>query len=245
MECMQMKYTILAVIVAALLASPLPSSASNPQPRFDDPPMITIDGGVRVPTQGVDWEDPLSVESLLLTIQEAQGSDSIEWLSARTTPAYVRDGVLRTITRDPGNHVTTESIVPASESDTERMLAELFGDKAAQAAAAGWTCGWGYKKVQYKPGVIAYYWFSLKTDFCWDGTNVQATPQQTVNGDGSWGWAYEGCNSCTVMGWPAPTDYKSYAQGHMNLGTWPNWDRYSWIQHIVHGAGTVSTTFHD
>ena len=93
--------------------------------------------------------------------------------------------------------------------------------------------------------MTTYYWFSLKTSFCWDGTNIQSPPAQEVLGDGSWGWSYLHCESCYVQGWPSPTTYKSYAKGHMNLGVGGDWNRYPWIQHIVYGAGTVRTRYHD
>lgn len=243
-----MRKAIYAMAIVMIIATTTPAAAAAGSWQPDDynwETSVIVDNGARVSIRGINWSDPLSVEEFLLDVEKVQGSDSVAWLDARTTPSHVRNAVISTITRDPDSLVVTETTVAATPRETERMLRQLFGDEAAQAAASGWTCGWGYKKVQHRPGLLTYYWFSLKTDFCWNGTNVQATPQQDVRGDGSWGWSYEGCTSCTVMGWPAPTDYKSYARGHMNLGAWPSLDLYPWIQHIVRGNGTVSTSYHN
>jgi hypothetical protein len=234
---------VLAAIIILTVAAPVAAAPSQSTPNRSD--FVIVDGGARASTAGVRWSDPLSVESFLLKVEKAQGSDSMVWLDSSTTPAYVRTAVIAAITRSPDSLVITETVTPATPLAGKQMLESIFGSDAATAAATGWTCGWGNKKVQYKPGLIVYYWFNLRTDFCWNGTSVQATPVQSVNGDGSWGWAYEGCITCTVVGWPKPTAYKSYALGHMNLFNGIDWNRYPWIQHIVYGNGTVSTTGHD
>jgi len=240
-----MRKTTLATAILLVVAMATPAAAAQTSTHGADSGFVVVDNGARVPTRNVDWSDPLSVEGFLLRVKDVQGSDSIAWLDADTTPSEIQEAVIATITRNPDAVNVIEFTVPMTRQANDQMLQSMFGEGAVDAALAGWTCGWGYKKVQYKPGLIAYYWFSLRTDFCWNGTNVQATPVQDVNGDGSWGWSYEGCVTCTVTGWPSPTDYKSYAKGHMNLGQGVDWNRYPWIQHIVHGNGTVSTTSHD
>ena len=228
---------VAATVLTVAVAAPSAGAATNQ--------MLSLDNGASVTIDGVDWADPTDVELFLLRVETAQGDDSLAWLDSPSTPQAIRDAVLDTITRPSPLQVVDDGISAAIQSETDEMLNTLFGPSANTAAASGWTCGWAYKKVRYRPGYITFYWFSLKTPFCWNGTEVQATPAQEVLGDGSWGWSYEGCVSCYVMGWPAPTQYKSYAKGRMNLGTAVDWNRYPWIEHIVHGDGTVSTTSHD
>ena len=226
----------LAVLVVA--AGVVPAGAHTNQ-------TLRLADGVSVSIAGVDWTDPTDVELFLLRVETALGSDSVTWLDSPSTPQAIRDAVVATVTRPSSLHVVDDGLSGATQLETEEMLKTLLGPLAKTAAASGWTCGWAYKKVRYRPGLITYYWFSLKSSFCWNGTQVQATPVQEVLGQGFWGWSYKGCVSCYVIGWPSPTRYKSYAKGHMNFGIGLDWNRYPWIQHIVRGNGTVSTTSHD
>lgn len=227
-----------AVAVLAAAFGVAPAAADTNQ-------TLNLGEDISVSVDGVNWKDPIDVEMFLLRVQTAQESDSVAWLDLPSTPSTIRDAVLATVTRPSALQMVDDGMTNATRAEADEMLKTLFGSSAETAAASGWTCGWAYKKVRYRPGYITYYWFSLKTSFCWDGTDVQATPVQEVLGDGSWGWSYEGCVSCYVVGWPAPTAYKSYAKGRMNLGLGIDLNRYPWIQHIVRGDGTVSTTSHD
>jgi hypothetical protein len=222
------------VMTLAAPASAAPKAASS---------TVRVERGV-VEVTDRDLASPEAVEQLLLRIEKVQGSTSLAFVD--TAPEKVRAAILATITR-PAPDDVVESHGTYGPAETAQLLAQLgvLTEGGDGVQLYGWTCGWGYKKVSYTPGAITYYWFSLKTSFCWDGSTIQYPPIQEVLGDGSWGWSYVGCANCYVTGWPAPTAYKSFAQGHMNLGAGVDYDRWPWIQHIVDGTGWVYTSWHD
>lgn len=177
-------------------------------------------------------------------MEKTQGSTSLGWLDS--APPEVRDAVLAA-SRRPGALVIEES---EGEYDEERSLGLLgvqLEDRptAQQLLRAKRRCKWTETKANYRPGAITWYWFKLRTSFCFDGSNILAPPSQDVSEDGSWGWAYEGTSATVVEGWPAPETYRSYARGTMNQGQGLDWVRRPWIEHIVHGSGKVEKSHHD
>jgi hypothetical protein len=229
------------LLTAGLLLAVTTASPAQAESRSYDLPLAR--GSISVHAR--DLATPEAVERLLLRIERAQGSDDIAFLDQAPDP--VRKAVLETITRPSEPDVVAERTGTYGPAETAEILKSLGVARSSNVTTlASWTCGWGYKKVTYSPGLIDYYWFSLKTSFCWNGSTIQYTPTQQVLGDGSWGWSYTGCASCYVNGWPAPSAYLSYAQGRMNLGAGPaSHNRWPWIQHIVDGGGWVTTTWHD
>jgi hypothetical protein len=231
---------VVTATMALILALAAPSSAAPTDPA-------TVSVGNRPVRVASDWKDPAAVEAFLLRVEAAQGNRSLAFLQAPGVTPEIKAAVYATITRRAAPDVTETSGVYGPE-ESRAIVKSMLGTsrKALGVHLLSWTCGWGEKQVNYQPGAIRYYWFKLHTNFCWDGTNVQASPTQQVSGDGSWGWSYQGCSSCTLQGWPAPTQYRSYAQGEMSLGGGPaDYTRRPWIEHIVKGIGWVDTSWHD
>lgn len=235
------------MVTVALVATASPTMAAATDQEY--PNSIRIAGST-IELAGYDLASYEGVELLLLEIGKVQGSDDISFLDNDDFPATVGTRIVETLTRE-SEPMVKESDGVYSPIAGRALAADLLlegpdGRLPSESVLASYTCGWGYKKVQYRPGILTYYWFELKTSFCWNGTRIQSSPVQAVNGDGSWGWAYEGCSICTVTGIPSPTKYESYAKGKMNIGVGPtSHTRWPWIKHVVNHQGTVWTSSHD
>lgn len=238
---------VVLIAAVALVATASPALADTSHRAYPD--SIRIEG-TTIELAGYDLASYEGVELLLLEIGKVQGSDDISFLDNDDFPATLRARIYETLTRE-SEPTIEESHGVYSPAASRALAADLLleGPDAkppTESMLSGYTCGWGYKKVSYRPGLITYYWFELKTSFCWNGTRIQSTPVQAVNGDGSWGWSYEGCAICTVVGIPSPTKYESYAKGEMNIGVGPaSHTRWPWIKHVVNQHGTVWTSYHD
>ena len=126
-----------AVTVLAVVAGAAPAAADTNQ-------TLSLDEGISVSIDGVNWNNPTDVEMFLLRVQATQESDSVTWLNLPSTPSAIRDAVLATITRPSALQVVDDGTSSATHLETEGMLKALFGSSAETAAASGWTCGWRF-----------------------------------------------------------------------------------------------------
>ncbi len=236
---------IMLVLATSLVAfwSPVSQLSSA---HADTTGTINVNGKVVV-TSDINLASNLAVETLLLRVKTAQGSTSPAWENDPSVTSDIKTAVARTITRpDLTPQVSTTTVYVIGSWRTTSRSAFEARLTTMSVAYSTYVCGWAFKRVQYKPGVIVYYWMSLQTRACANGTRLQYKPAQSVNGDGSWGWQYKGCVDCYVNWWPYPTKAVSYAEGKMEIGKWPfKHDRWPWIKHIMSGDGTVVTSSHD
>ena len=185
----------------------------------------TVDG-VAIPA---NLADPIAVEQFLLNLQAVQGSTSLALLAGH--PA-LQAAVTTAETR--GTSTTQTVTGTATAGQQAQILAETG---ATPDATAGTVCGWAYKKISYKPGLITYYSLALQTDFCWNGTNLVGTPYQTHSGSASWGWSY-GTRFTTFTWFPYPREFYSGVEADMHLGAYHN---YPYINTYLYGTGGVYT----